>query len=43
MISFPRSTQKSGSGKAAFYCLGNFELKKKVGLVGVNLRALVKQ
>jgi DNA polymerase IV len=29
--------------KAAFYCLGNFELKKKVRLVGVRLGALVKQ
>jgi len=29
--------------KAAFYCLGHFELKKKVRLVGVRLGALVKQ
>lgn len=29
--------------KASFYCLGNFELKKKVRLVGVRLGALVKQ
>jgi DNA polymerase-4 len=29
--------------KAAFYCLGHFELKKKVRLVGVRLGALVKE
>lgn len=29
--------------KEVFYCLGNFELKKKVRLVGVRLGALVKQ
>ena len=29
--------------KAAFYCLGNFELKKKVRLVGVRLGAFERQ